>query len=193
MPDFTVRKMQLVLEEVRHDGGPRPDKPRRLGAILACVSNPFAGQYEPDLQTAMEDLKPLGTEMSERLIAALGGKSDIDGYGKGAIVGENGELEHAALWHVPGGYAMRGLLGESNAIVPSCMKRGGVGARLDIPLGHINAAYVRSHFDGIEIGLPDGPRSDEIVFALAMACGGRVHSRMGGLEAWEVKGVDGLR
>ena len=193
MPEFIVRKMQLILEEVRHDGGPAPETPRRLGAILACVANPFAGRYEPDLQPAMEDLKPLGAEMSERLIDALGGKAGIDGYGKGAIVGENGELEHGALWHVPGGYAMRGLLGQSNAIVPSCMKRGGVGARLDIPLGHINAAYVRSHFDGIEVGLPDGPRADEIVFGLAMSCGGRVHSRMGGLEVWDVKGEDGLR
>lgn len=193
MPDFPIRKLQMILEEVRHDGGPPPETPRRLGAILACVANPFAGRFEPDLQPAMEDLKPLGAEMSERLIDALGGKDAVDGYGKGAIVGEAGELEHGALWHVPGGYAMRGLLGQSNAIVPSCMKRGGIGTRLDIPLGHINAAYVRSHFDGIEVGLPDGPRADEIVFALAMSSGGRVHSRMGGLEAWQVTGEDGLR
>lgn len=193
MPEFTVRKIHLVTEEIRHDGGPAPETPRRLGAILACVRNPFAGRYEPDLQPAMEDLKALGAEMSERLIAALGGKERIDGYGKGAIVGEAGELEHGALWHVPGGYAMRGLLNESKAIVPSCMKKGGVGTRLDIPLGHINAAYVRSHFDGIEVGLSDGPRADEIVYGLAMSCGGRVHSRMGGLEAWDVKGEDGLR
>lgn len=193
MPDFIIRKIQLVLEEVRHDGGPRPDQPRRLGAVLACVQNPFAGRYEPDLQTAMESLKPLGQEMSERLIAALGGAERIDGYGKGAIVGEAGELEHGALWHVPGGYAMRGLLGQSNAIVPSCMKRGGIGTSLDLPLGHINAAYVRSHFDGIEVRLADGPKADEIVFALAMSCGGRVHSRMGGLEASDIKGKDGLR
>jgi hypothetical protein len=193
MPDFAIRKLQLLIEEVRHDGGPKPDVPRRLGAILACVANPFAGRYEPDLQPAMEDLKPLGQEMSERLISALGGKEAIDGYGKGAIVGEAGELEHGALWHVPGGYAMRGLLGQSNAIVPSCMKRGGIGASLDVPLGHINAAYVRSHFDGIEVRFADGPKADEIVFALAMSCGGRVHSRMGGLEAWDVKGEDGLR
>ncbi|MEM7043426.1 MAG: amino acid synthesis family protein [Pseudomonadota bacterium] len=193
MPEFIVRKVQLILEEVRHDGGPLPDMPRRLGAVLACVQNPFAGRYEPDLQPAMEDLKPLGQEMSERLIAGLGGKEVIDGYGKGAIVGEDGELEHGALWHVPGGYAMRGLLGQSNAIVPSCMKRGGIGTSLDVPLGHINAAYVRSHFDGIEVRLADGPKADEIVFALAMSSGGRVHSRMGGLEAWDAKGEDGLR
>ena len=193
MVEFTVRKMQLIVEEVRHDGGPTPENPRRLGAILACVSNPFAGRYEPDLQPAMEDLKPLGAEMSERLIAALGGKDHVDGYGKGAIVGENGELEHGALWHVPGGYAMRGLLGQSNAIVPSCMKRGGVGSRLDIPLGHINAAYVRSHFDAMEVGLPDGPRADELLFILAMSRGGRIHARMGGLAVEDVKGEDGLR
>jgi hypothetical protein len=193
MPEFPVRKMHVVLEEIRHDGGPPPETPRRLGAILACVRNPFAGRHDPHLQDAMDDLKPLGHEMSERLIAALGGKEAIDGYGKGAIVGSAGELEHGALWHVPGGYAMRGLLNESKAIVPSCMKKGGVGTRLDIPLGHINAAYVRSHFDGIEVGLSDGPAPDEIVFALAMSCGGRVHSRMGGLEAWDVKGEDGLR
>ena len=193
MPEFVVRKMQLILEEVHHDGGPAPEVPRKLGAILACVKNPFAGRYEPDLQPAMDDLKPLGQEMAERLIAALGGKDVIDGYGKGAIVGSEGELEHGALWHMPGGYAMRGLLNESKAIVPSCMKTGGVGSRLDIPLGHINAAYVRSHFDGIEVGLPDGPKPDEIVFGLAMSSGGRVHSRMGGLEAWDVKGEDGLR
>lgn len=193
MPAFPVRKMHLIIEDIHHDGGPLPDTPRRIGAILACVGNPFAGRFEPDLQPAMEDLKPLGAEMSERLIDALGGKDSVDGYGKGAIVGENGELEHGALWHVPGGYAMRSELGRSNAIVPSCMKRGGVGSRLDIPLGHINAAYVRSHFDGIEVGLSDGPRADEIVFGLAMSCGGRVHSRMGGLEAADVKGEDGLR
>lgn len=193
MPTFAIRKVLLQLEEIRHDGGPAPESPRRIGAVLACVANPFAGRYESDLQPAMEDLKPLGKMMSERLIEALGGAALIDGYGKGAIVGESGELEHGALWHVPGGYAMRELLGQSNAIVPSCMKRGGVGASLDVPLGHINAAYVRSHFDGIEVRLSDGPKADEIVFALAMSCGGRVHSRMGGLEVWNVKGEDGLR
>ncbi|GFE51096.1 hypothetical protein So717_28490 [Roseobacter cerasinus] len=193
MPEFVLRKMQLIVEEVHHDGGPKPEHPRMLGAIIACVSNPFAGRYQADLQPAMDDLKPLGALMSTRLISALGGKDKVDGYGKGAIVGEAGELEHAALWHVPGGYAMRGQLNDSNAIVPSCMKRGGVGSRLDIPLGHINAAYVRSHFDGIEVGLPDGPKADEIVFGLAMSCGGRVHNRMGGLEVWDVKGKDGLR
>ena len=161
---------------------------------MALVKNPFAGRYAEELQPAMEALKPLGAMLTERLVAALGGDvAAIDGYGKGAIVGTDGEIEHGALWHVPGGYAMRERLGASKAIVPSAMKVGAFGARLDVPLGHTNAAYVRSHFDAIEVSAPDGPRPDEILFVLAMACGGRIHSRMGGLEAWQVKGEDGLR
>lgn len=193
MPEFEVRKTMLIVEETLHEFGPAPGSPRRKAAILAVVKNPFAGQFHADLQTAMDDLKPLGLMMTNRLIEALGGPDEIDGFGKGAIVGVAGELEHGALWHVPGGYAMREKLGDSAAIVPSCKKVGGCGARLDIPLGHINAAYVRSHFDGIEVGIPDGPRAGEIVFALAMACGPRIHNRMGGLEAKDVKGEDGLR
>ena len=193
MPEFIIRKMQLMIEEVRHDGGPAPETPRILGAILACVCNPFAGRFEVDLQPAMEDLKPLGAEMSAKLIASLGGKDRIDGYGKGAIVGESGELEHAALWHVPGGYAMREVLGRSNAIVPSCMKRGGIGSRLDVPLGHINAAYVRSHFDSMEVGLNDAPKANEMALVLVMSTGPRIHDRAGGLAAKDIKGEDGLR
>jgi hypothetical protein len=131
--------------------------------------------------------------MSRRLIAALGGRDGVDGYGKGAIVGEAGEIEHGALWHVPGGYAMRELLGESRAIVPSAAKVAGPGATLDVPLGHINAAYVRSHFDAMEVRVPDAPRAGEIVFVLAMARGPRVHARMGGLAASQIAGRDGLR
>jgi hypothetical protein len=132
--------------------------------------------------------------MAGRLIAAFGADAgSIDGYGKGAIVGTAGEIEHGALWHVPGGYAMRERLGASKAIVPSAMKVGAFGASLDVPLGHANAAYVRSHFDAITVTASDGPRPDEIVFVLAMSIGGRIHSRMGGLEAWQVMGEDGLR
>lgn len=193
MPEFPLRKTLLLVEEIRHDFGPAPSEPRRRAALAAVVANPFASRYAPDLQPAMEDLKPLGLMMSERLIEALGGREGIDGYGKGAIVGAAGETEHGALWHVPGGYAMRELLGESRAIVPSAMKVGGLGATLDVPLGHINAAYVRSHFDAMTVAVPDAPRADEIVFVLAMSRGGRIHSRMGGLEAADVQGLDGLR
>ncbi|MCU0910732.1 MAG: amino acid synthesis family protein [Rhodobacteraceae bacterium] len=193
MPDFPIRKTMLFVEDIHHDGGPAQAAPRRRAAILAVVANPFAGRYVADLQPAMEDLKPLGLALTDRLIAAMGGREGIDGYGKAALVGEGGELEHAALWHVPGGYAMRARLGEAKAIVPSAMKVGGPGCRIDIPLGHTNAAYVRSHFDAMEVGLPDAPRAGEIVFALAMARGPRVHDRMGGLAASEITGLDGLR
>ena len=167
--------------------------PRRRGAVLAVVANPFAGRYEPDLQPAMEALKPLGVTMCEKLIAALGGADGIDAYGKGAIVGSAGELEHGALWHAPGGYGMRAILGEPKAIVPSTKKVGGIGTSIDLPLTHFNASYVRSHFDAMTVSVPDGPRPDEIVFALVMARGPRVHSRMGGLEADDIRGADGLR
>ena len=141
----------------------------------------------------MEDLKPLGLQMAQRLLDLLGGAAQIEGFGKGAIIGENGELEHGALWHAPGGYAMRQLLGDAKAIVPSTKKVAGVGARLDVPITHINAAYVRSHFDSMEVGHPDAPRANEIALALVMTTGARVHSRSGGLEAWDITGEDGLR
>ncbi|SLN24404.1 hypothetical protein ROG8370_00883 [Roseovarius gaetbuli] len=193
MPEFTLRKTAIFIEDIHHDGGPAPEQPRRRGAIAALVKNPFAGGYTDDLQSAMEDLKPLGLMMTDRLIEAMGGMAGIDGYGKAAMAGERGELEHTALWHVPGGYAMRARLGEAKAIVPSAMKQGGPGTRIDVPLGHINAAYVRSHFDAMEVGLADGPRADELLFILAMARGRRIHDRMGGLSLAEVIGEDGLR
>lgn len=193
MVEFRLRKLSILTDEIHHDGGADAAVPRQRAAILAVVANPFARRYEPDLQPAMEDLKPLGLMMSARLIAALGGRPGIDGYGKGALVGSAGEVEHGALWHVPGGYAMRELLGESRAIVPSAMKVAPMGAALDVPIGHINAAYVRGHFDAMTVAVPDGPRDDEIVFVLVMARGARIHSRMGGLELSQVRGEDGLR
>ncbi len=193
MVPFRLRKMTIVTDEIHHEGGPDARVPRLRGAILAVVANPFAGRYEPDLQPAMEALKPLGLAMAEKLIAALGGKDGIDAYGKGAIVGSAGELEHGALWHAPGGYGMRDILGNPKAMVPSTKKVGPMGASIDLPLTHFDASYVRSHFDAMTVSVPDGPRPDEIVFALVMAKGPRVHSRMGGLEAWDIKGEDGLR
>jgi Amino acid synthesis len=192
MPEFKLRKTVLLVEEIAHEFGPRLNAPRRRAACLAVVDNPFAGGYHPHIQPAMEDLKPLGLAMSKRLVALLG-RDGIDGYGKGAIVGEAGEIEHGALWHVPGGYAMREVLGGTKAIVPSSKKVGGLGATLDVPLGHVDAAYVRSHFDAIEVRVPDAPRAHEIVFVLAMSVGPRPHARMGGLAATEIKALDGLR
>ena len=193
MARFRLRKMTVILDEIHHDGGPDAARPRQRGAVLAVVSNPFAGRYEADLQSAMEDLKPLGKAMAEKLIAALGGAEGIDAYGKGAIVGEAGELEHGALWHAPGGYGMREILGNPKAIVPSTKKVGPMGAAIDLPLTHFGASYVRSHFDAMTVSVPDGPKADEIVFGLVMAKGPRVHSRMGGLEVADITGEDGLR
>src|SRR5262245_54401885 len=133
MPEFPIRKIAVLTEEIFHEGGLTPNVPRRRAAAMALVKNPFAGRYVEELQGAMEDLKPLGLELTDRLIAALGGDgSVIEGYGKGAIVGTEGELEHGALWHVPGGYAMRERLGEAKAIVPSAKHIGAFGSRLDV-------------------------------------------------------------
>ncbi|MGQ0662063.1 MAG: amino acid synthesis family protein [Pseudomonadota bacterium] len=189
-----VRKYVTTVEEVFHEGGPPASVPLKTAAIAAVLKNPYAGAYVADLLPMMDALKPLGLEVSKRLIAALGGDAKrIEGFGKGAIVGEGGELEHGALWHVPGGYAMRALLGEAKAIVPSTKKVGGPGTRIDIPVTHINASYVRSHFTAIEVGVSDAPRADELVLVLVMTTGARVHARVGGLKASEVKGLDGLR
>lgn len=132
--------------------------------------------------------------MAQRLLTAMGGDpATIEGYGKGAIVGSAGEIEHGALWHVPGGYAMREVLGGAKAIVPSTKKVGGPGCRLDVPITHVNASYVRTHYDAMEVGVPGAPAADELVYALVMTRGGRVHARIGGLQAHEIKGEDGLR
>lgn len=194
MPDVIVRKQQLVVEEIFHEGGPRAETPLRRAALISVIHNPFAGRYEPEIEGFMDDLKPLGLAMARRMIEALGGDpKTVEGYGKGAIVGEGGELEHAALWHAPGGYAMREALGGAKAIVPSTKKVGGPGARLDVPVTHIDAAYVRSHFDAMEVGINDAPRHDEMAVVLVMTTGARIHNRAGGLKASEIKGEDGLR
>jgi len=194
MPEVNVRKRVVTVEETFHEGGPIAATPLRRAAALAVIHNPFSGRYAPEISGFMEDLKPLGLEMAKSLVAALGGDPKIvEGYGKGAIVGQVGELEHGALWHVPGGYAMREVLGGAIAIAPSTKKVGGPGTRLDVPITHINASYVRSHFDSMEVGIADAPRADEILLALVMTTGPRIHARVGGLKASEIKGQDGLR
>lgn len=194
MPEVQIRKRLILVEEIFHEGGAATSTPLRRGASLVVIRNPYAGRYVEQIEGFMDDLKPLGLEMARALVAALGGDSHIvEGYGKGAIVGANGELEHGALWHVPGGYAMREVLGGAMAIVPSTKKVGGPGTRLDIPITHINASYVRSHFDAMEVGIADAPRADEILLCLVMTTGARIHARVGGLKASAVEGKDGLR
>ena len=210
-----IRRVFTHVEEIRHEFGPPAAVPLQRGAIGAVLTNPFAGRYVEDILPMMEALQAVGLDMAQRLRAAMDVPVErIEGYGKGAIVGEAGELEHGALWHVPGGYAMRELLGwkgdrdaykkgqaevksgqpaNALAIVPSTKKVGGPGAALDVPLTHINASYVRSHFDAIEVRVPGAPRADEIVFILAMSTGARVHARVGGLKAADISLWDGLR
>jgi hypothetical protein len=189
-----IRKTVLYREDIRHDGGPPLDVPVAKAWAAAVIRNPFAGRYVEDIAPFMDDLKPLGLDLSRRLINALGGDRDrVEAYGKGAIVGADGEIEHGALWHVPGGYAMREMLGQARAIVPSAAKMGGLGTTLDVPLHHINAAYVRSHFDAITVMVADAPRPGEILFAIAMSTGSRPHARLGGLAAADISLWDGQR
>lgn len=188
-----VRKFVVHVEEVFHEFGPPADPPQLKGYIAAVTANPYAGRYVEDILPLMEALKPLGIAMAKRLMALLGGADAIVAYGKSAVVGENGELEHAALWHEPGGYGMRQLMEKSKAIVPSTKKIGGPGCPVDVPLAHANAGYVRSHFDCIECSIPDAPRANEIVWIQSMANGPRIYNRAGGLRHEDVVGEDGLR
>lgn len=212
-----IRRVFTQVEDIYHEGGPRAAQPLRRGAIAAVLTNPYAGRYEADILPMMEALNPVGLDLARRLLAAMDVATDrIQGYGKGAIIGAAGELEHGALWHVPGGYAMRELLGwkgdaaayaqgqdpqtrsggqsgNALAIVPSTKKVGPPGATLDVPLTHINASYVRSHFDAMEVRVPGAPRPDEMVVILAMSCGARVHARVGGLAAEAIAKWDGQR
>jgi hypothetical protein len=193
VPEIVLRKRVVTVEEIFHEGGPIASSPLLRGSVIAVITNPYAGSYVENIVDFMDDLKPLGLSLAAHLIEQLGGAAKIQGFGKGAIVGAAGELEHGALWHVPGGYAMRELLSDAKAIVPSTKKVGAVGARLDIPVTHINASYVRSHFDSMEVGVTDAPKSDELLLALVMTTGSRINARVGGLQAQDINGEDGLR
>jgi hypothetical protein len=192
-PEIDLRKLVVSVEETWHDNGPRLSIPLLRGSAAAVVRNPYAGAYVEDITPMMEALKPLGRDMAVRLVAALGGAGRIEAYGKGVVVGLDGELEHGALWHVPGGYGMRDLLEGSHAIVPSTTKIGPAGSTIDIPIHHRVAAYVRSHFDSVEVRVADAPRPGELLFVIAMTTGPRPHARVGGLRASEIAKFDGQR
>lgn len=187
-----IRKRTLTVETTCHEGGPPAAEPLRIAAACAVVRNPYAGRYEPDLLPFMAELRMLGRSLAEELVGVLG-KERVEVYGKAAIVGIDGELEHGAVWHEAGGWAMRTVLGEPKAIVPAAKAVAAAGYRLMMPLHYIHAAYVRSHFNGIEVGLQDAPRPREILFALAMGTGGRIHARLGGLTKEQVSVHDGQR
>lgn len=192
LPTVQLRKRSLQIETIFHEGGPPAGRPVRVAAACAVVRNPYAGRFEPELLAFMEALKPLGRSLADELVAALG-RDRVEAYGKAAIVGVNGEMEHGAVWHEAGGWAMREALGAPPAIVPSVKAVAGTGYRLMVPLHHLHAAYVRSHFSSAEIGIQDAPRPDEILFALVMADGGRIHARVGGLSVQEISVGDGQR
>ena len=190
-----IRKIVTFVEETRSEMGKTVEPATRRAAAVAVIENPFAGRYEADLTELMEIGEELGTLLTERAVAALGipGPS-TESYGKAAAVGENGELEHAAaVLHPKLGAPVRKVLGKGAALIPSSKKRGGPGVTLDIPLGHKDAAYVRSHFDGMEIRVNDAPRANEILVAIAVTDSGRPLARVGGLTKDQIKGEDGLR
>jgi hypothetical protein len=187
-----IRKRSLAIETVYHEGGPPVETPLKLAAACAVIRNPYAGRYEPDLMPFMAELRSLGTLLATELVETLG-RDKVEVYSKAAIVGVNGELEHGAVWHEAGGWAMRELLGEPKAIVPSSKAVAATGYRIMVPLHYIHAAYVRSHYNSMEIGIQDAPRPNEILFALVMGTGGRVHARLGGLTKDQVSVHDGQR
>jgi hypothetical protein len=203
-----IHRVFTHVEEIFHEFGPPPVRSLRRGGVTAIIRNPFAGQFVADIAPFMDELKPLGVALAHRLMAALKSTpNDIQGYGKAAIVGSAGEIEHGALWHVPGGYSMREALawkddaarvslgqpGNALAIVPSTKKVGAPGTAIDVPITHLNASYVRSHLDAIEIRVPGAPAADEVAYILVMSLGPRVHERLGGLRVDQIDRWDGQR
>lgn len=188
-----IRKKLLNVENIYHEGGPVRDEPIKMGSIAVVLQNPYAGRYVENLQPFVDDATKMANEIIPELIAALGGADNIQAYGKGAIVGLNGELEHGAIWHIAGGWPMRSYLPKAKSIVPAAKVVATAGTRLPIPLHHIEACYVRSHFSTLDVGVIDGPRPDELLYALVMSTGTRVHERLGGLRADQIAVGDGQR
>ncbi|MET3415053.1 amino acid synthesis family protein [Methylobacterium sp. 1030] len=193
MSTINIRKKLLNVETIYHEGGPTAARPVKQGMAAIVFRNPYAGRYVEDLSELSRDAKEAAKEMVPELLDALGGPDRIEAYGKGAIVGVNGELEHGAIWHEAGGWVMRAALPKAKSIVPAAKTVASAGTRLLIPLHNIEACYVRSHFSTMEVGLVDGPRPDEILYALVMSTGGRIHERLGGLRQEDVSVGDGQR
>lgn len=187
MTTHDIRKTVISVETLHRDGGPRAERPLRLAVAAAVMTNPFAGRYEADLIPFMDSLKPLAVQLSQNLLEALGVQPrDIEAFGKGSIVGTAGELEHAATWHAPGGAGIKQVLG-AKGFVSAGKMMGALGARLQIPLVYVNSPWVRSHFNTTELTIYDAPKPDELVFALAVATGARLHARLGGVTPAEAE------
>lgn len=187
-----IRKLLTIVEEVYAEGGREVARPIRRVAAVAVIHNPVAGRFEADLAPLVQTGADLGTLLGKRAVEALGGA--VESYGKAAVVGLDGELEHAAaILHPTLGGPFRAAVGGGKAIIPSAKKAGTAGTAIDVPLHYKDAAFVRTHFDAMEVRVPDAPRPDEIVVALVVTDGGRPHPRVGGLTKAEAKGEDGLR
>jgi hypothetical protein len=190
-----LRKLVVQVDETRIEMGQAIDPPVRRAVAIAVIENPYAGRYEPKLDALIEAGEELGGLLGTKCVEALGiAPGEAQSYGKAAIVGEAGELEHAAaILHPKLGAPLRVAVEKGAALVPSAKKIGTLGTAIDVPLGHKDAAYVRSHFDAIEARISDAPRANEIVVAVAVTASGRPLPRVGGLQASEIKGEDGLR
>jgi Amino acid synthesis len=187
-----IRKLVTIREEILEDGGKKAPRPVTKVAAVAVIENPFAGRFADDLAELIKTGEELGDLLGRRGAAALG--APVHSYGKAAIVGEHGEYEHAAaILHPTLGTPFRAAVGGGKAIIPSAKKLGGPGSSIDVPLHYKDAAFVRSHFDAMEVRLPDAPRADEILVALVVTDGGRPHPRIGGLTVADAKKDDGLR
>jgi len=190
-----IRKICTIVEETFADGTVRLSTPTRKAAAAAVFTNPFAGKYQEDLSLLIQWSEELGELLTKKAVAALGlAPEKIHSYGKGAIVGTNGELEHcAAIMHPALGKPMRANVGGGKALIPSAKKLGYPGVAIDVPLGYKDAAFVRSHFDAMEVRVPDAPRDNELILVVVVTDSGRPAARVGGLKVEEVKGEDGLR
>jgi hypothetical protein len=190
-----IRKLVTILDETRLEQGRAVAPPVRRAIACAVILNPFAGSYVEDLTELVAQGEELGALLAAQALAALGIPGEqVHSFGKAAVVGEAGELEHdAALLHPRMGAPVRAALGKGPALIPSAKKSGGPGTCIDVPLGHKDAAFVRSHFDAIEARVPDAPRANEILVCLALTAGGRPLARIGGLMVAEIEGRDGLR
>jgi hypothetical protein len=190
-----IRKLIVQVDETRLEMGQPVTPPVRRALAMAVIANPFAGRYVENLDELIAIGEELGGLLGDKCVAALGiAPGEAQGYGKAAIVGEAGELEHAAaILHPKLGAPLRRAVEKGAALVPSSKKMGAMGCAIDVPLGHKDAAFVRSHFDAIEARVPDAPRAGEIVVAVAVTAGGRPLPRVGGLQVKEIEGLDGLR
>ena len=190
-----IRKLVVTVDETHTEGGKAVSPPTRRALAMAVIRNPYAGAYHESLDELIAIGEELGALLGQRCVQALGiSPAQAHSYGKAAIVGEAGELEHAAaLLHPKLGAPLRKAVEKGAALVPSAKKRGGLGTAIDVPLGHKDAAFVRSHFDAIEARVSDAPFAHEIVVAVAVTDSGRPHPRVGGLQISEIVGQVGLR